>query len=308
MSSSGQLLVMGALFGRVATVAATAPEATVETPPAATAETTPAKLARARVLFADLEYDAVIPLVQAVLQDEGAAIDLRLDAYYLLGSSLAIANRASEAEAAFRFLLRGRPELDLPPAETPPKILRVFRNVKVEEDRIRAETRALEHRRIVDGLKLLGSPPPQILGGEPIHFRFQLRDPTSSVAGVRLDYRKTGSAGFASLPLSLDATGGWIGSIPASWTENDDGMTIEVAVFTLDRAGEPLLVVGAPPEPAMRIAVTPGTVAERTPIYTSVWFWAGTGLAVIGSVTAAVLVYQRQTDVPASDLGALRLW
>ena len=76
-----------------------------------------ALLAEARSLYEQLEYDQVIPLAEGVLAHPGTAVEQRLDAYLLQGSSLAIVGNPIDAEKPFRFLLRGRPEFDMPPDE-----------------------------------------------------------------------------------------------------------------------------------------------------------------------------------------------
>ena len=264
-------------------------------------------LQEARNLFADLEYGEVVPRVNTVLASEESTIDARMDAYLLLGSSLAIMGNIPEAEKAFRFLLRGRPETDLP-ADTPPKILRIFRHVKVEDERIRSETRALEHVRVVESLQLSGHPEDTATGGAPIAFAYALRDPRGAVSSVHVQYRKRGLAlDYSSLALSLDEVGRWRGEIPGEWTESDDGFALEYYVTTTNGGGTTLLEVGAPPADPLHISIAPGTIADRTPFYEKVWFWAATGAVVVGGGVAGYFLYRDQTSVPDSDLGTVSL-
>lgn len=264
-------------------------------------------VSKAKALVAELEYERAVSLSQRVLADSTATLDQRMDAYLYMAQGLAILGREAEAEKAFRFLLRGRPSFDIPSEGTPPKILRVFRNVKVEEDRIRAETAALERQRLMEGLSLTGTPVAKVLGGDPVAFNYYLRDPHGAVGSLKVQYRKKGLGDYAVLPLELGPDGGWSGTIPGVWTENDDGQTVEYGLLAIDRGGESLLAFGVPPDDPMVIHIDPGTIEGRTPFYKKNWFWLASGAAVIGGGVALFFVHESQTRLPSSDLGSLKL-
>lgn len=300
------------LVAAVATLGANQPARAQAPPPEkgvskAPANQTPEQLlARAKALFDDLEFEAAIPIARELLAREDATVDVRLDGYVILGSSLAIVSQPADAEKAFRLLLRGRPDFDMKGTEVAPKILRIFRNVKVEEDRIRAETRELERKRLIEELEITGEPIREAVGGSPIIFNYRLRDPRSAVNAVRVQYRKRGGGDFSALALRLDPSGAWSGTIPGEWTENENGFQLEYFVSTVDKNGEPLLEIGSPRTAApMTIPVEPGTVGK--PFYQSFWFWGVVTGVVAGSVVAGYFIYDAQTRLPTSDLGTLQL-
>jgi hypothetical protein len=262
-------------------------------------------LAKAKALYEALEFDQVIPITAALLERENVDVDLRLDAYLLQGSCLAIVGDPVDAEKPFRFLLRGRPDFDLPP-DTPPKILAVFRKVQVEELAILDQVRELERRRLVQELKLSGDQPDEAPGGRPLEFEYRLRDPRGVVSQMRLNYRRRGEQTFSSLAFGRDEDGSWRGALPSEWTASPDGFTLEYFLTTSDLGGRDLLTVGSALEP-QAIQVTPGEVDEPRPFLGSPWFWAVIGAAVVATGAASYLIIQQSSALPPSDLGEVPL-
>ena len=86
--------------------------------------------------FDNLEYDVVLPYVDAALKEKNLTPDQKLLAYLLQAQSLAIVGDPVDAERPFRLLLRVQPDFALPP-DTPPKITGVFSRVQTEENAIR---------------------------------------------------------------------------------------------------------------------------------------------------------------------------
>jgi hypothetical protein len=269
--------------------------------PATPDEPTADVLKRARSLYDALEYDKVLPLVEAALAREGVPIEQRLDAYQLQGSAQAIVGDPIEAEKPFRLLLRARPDFNMP-ASTPPKILAVFRKVQAEENTIREETNKALRKSLVGSMAILGDDPVDREGGLPLVFRYRVRDPNSALEGARVQYRRAGEPSYSSLALKRDEEGEWRGAIPGEWTANDDGFTLEFYVETFDATG-PLVLHGAPSEP-LNATITPGTADRAPPPPLPLWSFLGTSatagvVAVAGGVftgltVAASLDYQRQ--------------
>lgn len=261
----------------------------------------PDLIARARAQYDQLEYEAVLPLVLELLsRGDSVPIDMRLDAYVLEGSCRAIVGDPIEAEKPFRALLRGRPDFELA-ADTPPKIMSVFRKVQAEEKAIVFEMKKLTRDRHVREMDLIGAHPSNLKGGRPALFSYLLKDPNGAATAVRVQYRKKGEPAFSSLALLRDeATGRWRGILPGEATANDGGAELEFYVETADAEG-PLLARGSAAEP-LRALVTPGSVDRSAPPPLQPWVvWLGAGstaaLAVAGGgFGAAMLMVQQQYD------------
>lgn len=259
------------------------------------------RLALAREAFARFDIEGTLENAGEVVSDPDAQIELRLDAHYLLGSAHAILGDIVAAEKQFRFLLRGRPDLDLDP-ETSPKILAIFRKVQAEERAIRAQVRELERAQTIAELELNSEVPETTTGGEPLVFTFRLRDRRGAVAAVSVAYRRPGETAYSSLALQLDEIGRWAGTIPGEATENEDGFSLEYFVATRDREGESLLLHGNADEP-WRLRVEPGTVSDARPLWARPWIWIAAGAAVIATVVGLMVVYFQAIAVTSSPMG-----
>lgn len=261
------------------------------------------ELAAAEAASQGLRYDELLPLVEKVLARPEASGAQRLRAWYLQGSALAAMNRQLEAEKAFRFLLRGEPNWEIP-ADTPPKIAAVFRKVQVEEQAIRSETARTERERLISQMSVAGGPAaPRRVGGTPMEFRFELKDPQGVVRQMRLSFRRQAGVGagaaFASVPLSQGTDGGWSGEIPASATESEVNYTMHYFVEALTHDDEALLTLGTAAAP-LSVDVERGTVAA--PFYATPWFWVISGGAAVAVAAAAGLVAYIAGQPPESDL------
>lgn len=263
----------------------------------------PAELhAQMRRLYDALDYDRIVPFAAALVAHPDATVEQRLDAYLVQGSSLAIVGHPIEAEMPFRFLLRGRPDFDLP-ADTPPKILAVFRKVQVEERAIRDNLAAHVRRDLVRTLAIDGLPQGSARGGFPLRFELRLTDPKNAVRGVRVDYRRAGRAAFSSLALEPHAPGRWVGEIPGEWTADEAPYLLEYRVHTVDADGAPLLTLGG--ERPLTAAMEAGSVADATPLLQSWWFWGSVAVATTAVLGAAGAVSWVLTQPPAGELGVV---
>ena len=240
-------------------------------------------LEKVKELYRSLEYEKVIPVAEQLLERDDLAVDQRLDAYRYYGSAKAIVEDPIEAERPFRMLLRSRPDYDLPP-DTPPKILNVFRRVQTEEKALASQLREVERARIVSQLKLIGDLPTQGRGGRALALSLRLRDPTGSVDAVLVPYRREGQASFSSLALQRDDAGDWRGAIPAEFTADEAGFTLEYFIQTLDAVG-PLLEEGTAREPR-RIAISAGAIDRARPPVPRWAFFTGVGLTAVAGLGA----------------------
>lgn len=256
-------------------------------------------LARARAQYEQLEYEAVLPLVTELLaRGDAVPIELRLDAYVLEGSCRAIVGDPIEAEKPFRALMRGRPDFELA-ADTPPKIMSVFRKVQAEERAIVFEMKKLNRARHISDMDLVGAHPAKLVGGRPAAFAYLLKDPSGVATAVRVQYRKKGEPTFSSLALLRDeVTGRWRGMLSGEVTANQGGAQLEFYVETSDQDGA-LLTRGSAAAPLVA-DIAPGLVDHSAPPPLPPWaVWTGAGssaalLAAGVGFGAGMLVVQQE--------------
>ncbi|MEM6532476.1 MAG: hypothetical protein AAF654_07620 [Myxococcota bacterium] len=255
-------------------------------------------LQQAQRLYDDLEFDAVMPLARLVLARSDVTVTQRLDAYLLLGSSMAVARDPVGAETPFRFLLRGRPDFELPPT-TPPKILAVFRKVQVEERTIREQLRELERERIIQSLELVAENNAEGKGGKPLTIAYTLRDPQRHVTSMRLNFRRRGEPTYSSLAMTRE-DGSWMVEVAGEWTESESDYVFEYYVTTLDADGE-LLRAGSAPAP-LTLDVRAGRFQRPKPLYKQTWFWLASGAAAAAVGAAAYFYIANERDLPDGDI------
>ncbi|MEM6532687.1 MAG: hypothetical protein AAF654_08680 [Myxococcota bacterium] len=257
------------------------------------------KLLEARKLAEELEYPGVIQLTEAVIADEKAQANDKLEAYILLGSAQAFMGNPLEAESAFRFLLRGRPDYEFPEG-TSPKITWVFRKVQHEEREILKQTEEMRRARVTEAIELGLDAPSKATGGEPVQFRLRVKDPFGAVEVASLHYRKLDEPRFARMPLKLDNTGTWVASIPAELTANQDGETIEYFIGTEDQSQAILRTVGSETDP-LRLALSAGQPPTNERLVDQWWFWTASVGAVAALSLATFLVVDARTSLPDGD-------
>ncbi|MEM6730761.1 MAG: hypothetical protein AAF658_04355 [Myxococcota bacterium] len=262
-------------------------------------------LTQARKLAEELEYPRVVALTESVIEDSRATPKDKLDAYLLLGSAQAFIGNPLEAESAFRFLLRGRPDFEFPEG-TSPKITWVFRKVQHEEREILKQTEEMRRARVASAMKLGLAAPERAKGGEPVRFELKIRDPFGAVQVASLHYRKSEEPLFSRLPLKLDDAGLWVASIPAEWTANERGETLEYFIGTEDAQQTILRSLGSEADP-LRIALEAGQPPSKEPIYSTWWFWTASAVAVVGLSVATALVIDARTSVPDGDVDPIPL-
>ncbi len=254
---------------------------------------------RAQKLYDQLEYGAVIKIVESLLPfPDKMPHTQKLDLMSIYGSSLVVVGRRIDAEKAFRLAIRIKPDFDLP-KDTAHKILSVFRKVQVEEQAIRTQTRRLERARQIKEIEIRGEQAKQARGGKPIAFSYVVTDPQGMVSRVNVRYRKRPSEDFSSLALSRDSAGTWTGEIPAGWTANKKGIVVSYFVATEDRNAQTLKTLGSNKTP-FTILVAPGEL-KSTPVYKAAWFWVLIGVAVVATGTAGYLA--TKDNVPDTTFG-----
>ena len=254
-------------------------------------------LQRAKELYASLEYDKVIPLTEVALQRDDLPLDDKLEAHRLNGCAKAIVQDPVDAEKPFRLLLRLKPHYDLP-KDTAPKILAVFRKVQTEERALAEQAELFNREQKKSGLKFLDEPPSAAKGGKPVPFTLRLRDPGAAVDAVIVPYRRQGQPSYSSLALQRDEEGRWVGQIPAEYTADEKGFTLEYYVETSDAKG-PLLSQGSAALP-LKLEVSAGKAQSGKPppvsrkVFFSMLGMTLGGAAVSGALGIATKLMERQ--------------
>ena len=221
----------------VASVVLAKPPAPAAAPPVAAkpkgSDTTVAPdqvLAQMQKLYDGLEYDSIVPLGEGFVKRPDLSTKQRNEGYRLLASAIAITGDPFDAKPYFLALLSYDPTYDLP-SNTPPKIFDVFKVVKKEYEEIDREKRALQVKKTIAGLSLVGDAPADPRGGKPVHFVFRLTDPAGDVKTMKLLYRKGGEKDYASLPFRQNEAGEWKASLPGEYTAGE-GFKLEYLVET----------------------------------------------------------------------------
>jgi hypothetical protein len=266
----------------------------------------PQALEQLKELYRTLEYDQVIPLADALLARDDLSQDQRLEVYRLQGSARAIVEDPIDAERPFRLLLRARPDYDLP-ADTPPKILAVFRKVQSEEKALASQLRDVERARLIANLRLSGEPPKDAVGGRPLRFAYRVRDTAGVVETMRLQYRRAGQKAYSSLALERSEDGEWRGVIPGEFTADPTGFSLEYTVETADRDG-PLLTQGTVAAP-LTLAVAAGQVPTTAfkPVPRAVFFVMTGATAAIGAAAGVTGLLFNGTQAEYRTLAAMEV-
>jgi hypothetical protein len=261
---------------------------------------TPELLQRAQQLYTQLEYDQVIPVTEELLTRSDLQLEQKLEAHRLNGCAKAIVQDPADAEKPFRLLLRGRPSYDLP-ADTPPKILAVFRKVQIEERALAEQAEAFQRESVIKTMKVLDVPPADAKGGRPLPFSLRLRDPGGVVESVKVPYRRAGQGEFSVLALQRDDEGRWRGQIPADFTADPQGFTLEYYVETADPKG-PLVVEGSAKTP-LKVEVAAGKLQGPPPPLHRAIFATGVALTALAGLTwGGLAIWELQTQSTYSKL------
>ncbi len=268
-------------------------------------ETVPDQLSLARKLAEELDYPEVVTLTEAVIADPKASAPEKLEAYRLLGSAQAFMGNPLEAESAFRFLLRGNPDFEFPEG-TSPKITWVFRKVQHEEQEILKQTEEMRRARVASAMELGLDAPKTAKGGEPLQFKLRIKDPFGAVEVASLHYRRSEERRFSQLPLKLNDNGLWVASLPAEWTANDGGATVEYFIGAEDSSQTLLRAIGNESDP-LELTLEAGQPPSNEPITSQWWFWTGTVAAVVGAGVAAFFLIDARTSVPSGDVDPVSL-
>jgi hypothetical protein len=250
----------------------------------------------------ELEFEMVIELsAKLILRRELPPKD-RIAVLYLQARAFVSLDDQLSAEGAFRLLIRSLPGFDITDDESP-AIVAIFRKVQAEEEKMRQNLWLLEFQNIMSEMALDGGPTGMALGGLPVDFTYRLHDPRQSVDRFELSYRKDPSTPFATLPFSLTKES-WFAQIPAEWTENSDGLTLQYYATTYHMNGAVLAKQGQPGSP-FSLELEPGAMDDHINILDNPWVWVGAATGLVATVATAALVIYFESKVPEAPGGLL---
>lgn len=260
------------------------------------------QLAAAESAVDGLEFDRALELAKAALAREDINEEERVRAYLVVGAAYAVMGNVLDAERPYRLLLRLRPDFQLP-ANTPPKIMGVFRKVQGEENAIKQAVAEAQRRAIVADLRMDTTVPSRHKGGTPLAFLTQLTDPHNGVASVVLQYRYQGQDAFSTVPFQArgDAL---VAEFTAAQTATDKPKRMEYVVLARATDGAVLAQRGSESQPEV-VEIDAGQVVGP-PIWEQGQFRAlaggGAAAVALGSVVAV------STAVLAAAVGGTLLY
>ncbi len=250
---------------------------------------TAAVVVRLGELYDAFEYDELLRLADVALTRSDLTESQRLEVYRLQASVKAVTRDIVEAEKPFRLLLRANPAYELP-ANSPPKIMAVFRKVQVEEQALARSLSEVQRGRLISRLKLSSELPTTGRGGLPVAFSLAFRDEANVIEGVRVGYRRQGTSSYSTLALSRNDAGLWSGTLPGELTASETDYRLEYFVETFDAEG-PLLRLGSSTDPRP-LEISKGQVRKErfAPVPRAVFFTALGATAVAGALAGGFRV------------------
>lgn len=244
----------------------------------------PELMEKVRALDRSLELDQLVPVAQELVSRADAPLELKRDAWMMLGSALVILGDPVAAERPFTQMLRVSPGFELP-STVEPKVALVFRKVMAEERELARALAIAERADLSRSVTLTPVPLAASKGGQPVPFETAVVDPSQSVRVVRVAYRRRGEPAYSSLALVRDEQGTvWRATLAAGLTENEQGLTLEYYFEASDPQG-PLKTAGTAEAP-MTLDLAPGRVV--TPWRGPVPKWLFFTSAVVAAGASAI--------------------
>jgi len=238
-----------------------------------------------------MDYPQVIAATESILKSPGSTQADRLRAFELQAYALVILGDSVSAEDNFHAILKEKPDFKLS-EESSPKLLQVFSKVYLEfsEEQKKLFEQHLEEMR--DQVRVADETTTELVGGEPLTFRFTLEDPKNYIEKVMLAYRKNAEENYATLPVGLNQeTGKWEVTLSQEWTENKEGLEVEYFVSSRDKRGYAMRDLYSMEDPNF-LMVRPGLLSANQPFYKRIWFWGAVGAFAGTSVLTYMLVRQ----------------
>lgn len=263
-------------------------------------------IAETRRLNEELEFEKLLPFANELSSRTAAPLEARRDAWLLLASALVILGDPVSAERPFTQLLRVEPAFSLP-KWVEPKVALVFKKVQAEERELARALAQRQREAKIAAVTLEATTSDAAMGGKPLPFTVQVRDPDSSVRTVRVAWRKPGEPSFSSLALTRANDGSWHGEVPAELTQNENGLSLAYYVESADAEG-PLASLGTAASPRA-VSIAGGKLEKpwRAPLPRWAVFTSGALTLAAGAVTTIFAIswadaQKRYTDYTTSSL------
>ncbi len=246
------------------------------------------RLAQARKQYLSQEYERVIRLLGPLVQSPLATISEKVEAYELLGLSYLILGETKRAREAFEDLLGLDPGHQLRDPSDSPKLRLFFESVKesfVPGYKIRSLV-TLEH-----------SAPTGATAGRRVELGALIVEGGKEVGQVQLRWRRSGLLTYEVASMARSGQ-----QLLAGFILPDDtsGYKLEYYIEARDTRGQVAARIASPERP-MVLTVSGGARPSQS-ILRKWWFWTIIGAAVVGGVTAGVVVGTAKR-VPTGNLG-----
>lgn len=238
-------------------------------------------LAIAKEAYDNAEFEKAVAFLNEALKKTAAQDrQQRIEIFRFLGQSYLAQGKSSQAEEAFRSLLREDPDHQMNPLLTSPKIVQFFEEVKAQ---IKREGR----------VNIKHTPPESFRAGDPIDITAYAFDPNKKIARMDVFYRVKDEKGdFANSAEAIRTPGDetrWSATLPWTFGERSTSFLVEYYVAAKDAGGEWVGTAGEPRQPhTLEIKVLGGTYVppDPTPFYQKWWFWTGVGVVAVGGAAA----------------------
>lgn len=257
-------------------------------PPPSAAASTGNLLQTGRNLFEDQRYEESIQTLSAALLRPNTPKKDRVEIYRLLAYNYIVLSHRDEAEAAVRGLYALDPEFALGSSESP-RFKEFFAEVKKKWEADGKPGLVTEEAPAPKPVSIKHSSPAQQEQGQEIKLTGELDDPGTRTGSVILHYR-TGSQGkFEKVEARVSDTR-FRTTIPGAAVKPP---LVEYYLEALDSKGLPIAARGDALAP-LRIAVP--APAEGGGLFSSPWFWTGTGAVIVGGVVAAFVLTRKSSE------------
>ena len=241
--------------------------------------------------FEDQQYDESIQKLSAALLRQDVTKPQKIEVYRWLAYNYIVLKQDESARTAVFALYAIEEDFELPKSESPKfrEPFKKYREQWVEEGKpgLAKETKAPA------AVVLKHLPASEVPHDQSVPVSGSFDDPEKRVSKISLFYR-TGSTGkFVEAPMTV-GTGAFKANIPGSAVKPP---LVEYYVQASDKGGLAVATRGDAETP-LRIAVA----AEREgSVFSTWWFWTGTGAIVAGGIVAGILLTRKKDNGPGGS-------